>query len=179
MGKINQLVKAAETLLGNKALMLQDVKEMSTEDLVATLLVLDGLLKDKGALNLRLAEVKERLKSIVEKDGTIPDKKKGHKALKVGDVLLVNQRRPASKPDEAGLKALVEKTKGVEMKDVTTITKSVAIDMSKVKALVSLGKLDEKKINKLKKVTIAFTMEAMEQTKHLLEDAGLTPIKKK
>lgn len=179
MGKMNQLVNAAVALLGDNALMLQDVKEMSTQDLVFTFLVLDGLLKDKGALNLRLSEVKDRLKDIVEKEGKIPDKKKGHKVLKVGDVLLVNQRRPASKPDEGGLKALIEKTKGVEMKDVTSITKSVVLDMSKVKALVSLGKLDENKIEKLKKVTIAFTIEAMEQTKQLLEESGLAPTKKK
>lgn len=179
MGKIKQFVAATESLLGDKALMHVGVKEMSVEDLTAAFLVLDGLLKDKGAVALRLAEVKTRLKEIVTEKGKVENKEAGHKVLQVGDVTLTNQRRPASMPEEKGLKALIEKTKGLSLKDVVTVIKTVKVDPSKVKALIDLGKLDEKKVEKLRKVTWALVVKATEGSHQLLDDYGLVPTKKK
>lgn len=177
--EIESFVKAAEAVLGNKGLMETDVKEMTPEALVGAFLVIDGLLKDKGALALRKKALGDRLKDLAKENGKVKDKEKGHQELVVAGNIVTREKRVATMPDEAGLKALIEKTKGVEMKDVTTIVKTVKTDASKIKALVTLGKLDEKKVEKLRAVTWALKVAAGEGLKGLLESAGLVPAKKK
>lgn len=176
--KIDKFLKSANALLGDKELMYNDVTEMTPESLVSAFLVLDGLLKEKSALNERKKEIRERLLEITKDGGKVKDKEKGHQILTVAGSLVTRERRIASMPDEKSLKDLVTATKGVEMKDVTTVVKNVNMDASKIKALVTLGKLDEKKVEKLKKITWALKVKASEVAGQLLEDYGLVPVKK-
>jgi hypothetical protein len=130
--------------------------DASDVDIVALTEAWVMLKHTKEALEDRLKELREVLLERAGEYGMDTDK--GGQLLKVGGSKVLRERREAAMPSEKDIRKLL-KEHDIAASEVLTKKTTMALDASKVRALIDLGKLPEAEVVALRKVTWALRVK--------------------
>lgn len=165
--KLKHLIESeAKALLTGTALAL-DVWDATTPEIVEAWQVLDAV---KDQIEAKLKLLRDRLMEEAEQTG-VKTEKAGYE-LDVDDATVIKEKREAKLPEEEKLKELLAKKK-LKVSEGFTEKTTWVIDPSKLKSLVMVGKLKQKEIDDLCKVSWALKVKPAPYLDALL--AGFLP----
>jgi hypothetical protein len=151
--------------LGRGAVVQTEIPQLSLEELVKAYAILDQLLK---RLETRKDALRAKLLQEIEVHGTQNDK--GGFKLRVEDVVCLKEKREGKVPEREPLLALLQ-AESIAMDSVFDAVTIYEINPSKIEHLVSIGKLQQDKLDALKKVTWALKVTPGADLLELLDEA--------
>lgn len=165
MGKaktFEQLLAEAENFVFGDAL-LESVETLGFEGVVNSFVLLQQL---ADLVDKRKEQLRKWLLPYIEQNGKPTDK--GGQIIFMHNTKVQREQRKSKVPDEAGLRALLEKHEIPLDKAFSKIT-NVVLDPSKVDVLVKLGTLPEKDVEALKKIVWALKVVPSRELKEAME----------
>jgi hypothetical protein len=148
--------------------MRSSVSRMEDEELLETWAIVHFL---SHVLDERKAKIRDRIIDQCKRTGSSYTDKNGVFAGKIEnkhDHEIRAQRRTNALPDEKALKKLLEKN-AINFDDAFSKVQTVVMDMSKIAALVDVGRLDKDELHKTHKSNWALTVKVAPSLKRHLD----------